>query len=305
MFGIGLKVGSVLIFLSMASFVKGAGDVPPGQIVFFRSFFAILPILVFLIARRQLVIGMKTKRPLAHLRRGLIGATGMGFGFFALTQLPLPEAVTIGYAGPIFIVVLSAIVLKEVVRIYRWTAVALGLFGVGIIVAPRLTILAGGFDSMSGSTLGVFASLMGAMIAGFASLAVRDLTTTERSATIVFYFSLTTTILSLLTIPFGWVMPTPQQAALLIGAGITGGIAQIMLTESFRHAEMSVIAPFEYTSMIFSILIGYWFFGDIVTWQTLVGGLIVVGAGIFIILRERALGLQQARMRDRASRFGS
>ena len=224
----------------------------------------------------------------------------MGFGFFALTQLPLPEAVTIGYAGPIFIVVLSAVVLKEVVRIYRWTAVALGLCGVGIIVAPRLTHPGRRvrFDVRLDPRR--LRSLMSAMIAGFASLAVRDLTTTERSATIVFYFSLTTSILALLTIPFGWVMPTPQQAALLIGAGITGGIAQIMLTESFRHAEMSVIAPFEYTSMIFSIMIGYWFFGDIVTWQTLVGGLIVVSAGIFIILRERALGLQQARMREQA-----
>lgn len=305
MLGIGLKVGSVLIFLAMASLVKAAGDIPPGEIVFYRSFFALAPILVFLVLRGQLVTGMKTKRPMAHLKRGLIGATGMGFGFYALTQLPLPEAVTIGYAGPLFIVVLSALVLRETVRLYRWSAVVLGLAGVGIIVTPQLTLLSGGAEAISGSTLGAVASLLGALIAGFASLAVRDLTKTERSATIVFYFSLTTTILSLLTLPFGWVMPDPGPAAMLIGAGICGGIAQIMLTESFRHAEMSVIAPFEYTSLIFSIMIGYWVFGDLVTWQTVVGGSIVVASGIFIILRERALGLKQARMRDRASRFGS
>ncbi len=304
MVGIGMKVTSVLVFLVMASLVKGADGIPPGELVFFRSLFALAPILVFLGIRGQIPSGLKTDRPLAHLRRGLIGATGMGCGFFALTQLPLPEAVTIGYAAPLFIVIVSVLVLKEVVRVYRWTAVLLGLVGVAIIVSPRLTLLSGGIGAMSGATLGAVMALCGAVIAAFASLAVRDLTRTERSATIVFYFSLTTTAASLFTLPFGWVMPTPAQAAMLIGAGIAGGIGQILLTESFRRADMSIIAPFEYTSLVFSLLIGFWVFSEVPTWQTLVGATIVVASGIFIILRERALGIKMARLRDQAARIG-
>ncbi len=302
MFGIGLKVSSVLVFLFMSSLLKSADGVPAGELVFFRSFFALPPILIFLASRRELIIGMKTKRPWAHLRRGLIGATVMGFNFFALTQLPLPEATTIGYATPLIIVVLSALILKETVRIYRWSAVLLGLIGVGIIVSPRLTVFGSGVSLMSGETLGAMSAMCGAMLGGFASLAVRDLTRTERSATIVFYFSITTTIVSLFTIPFGWVMPTPTQALMLVTAGFAGGIAQILMTECYRQADMSVVAPFEYTSLIFSILIGLWVFGEVPTWQMLVGGVIVVAAGVFIILRERALGIKQAKLRDQASR---
>src|SRR5690606_12627077 len=97
-------------------------------------------------------------------------------------------------------------------------------------------------------------------------------------------------LIVLVTIPFGWVMPTPTQALFLVGAGIAGGVGQILLTESYRHADMSVVAPFEYTSLVFSILIGYFAFGDVPTWQMLVGGVIVIGSGLFIIWRERRLG---------------
>ena len=305
MFGIGLKVTSVLIFLMMSSLLKGADGIPPGELVFFRSFFALLPILGFMIMTGNFPAGIKTAHPIGHLRRGLIGGLAMGCNFFALTQLPLPEAVTISYGAPLLIVVLSAVVLKEVVRIYRWTAVVIGLVGVAIIVSPRLTLFSDGDTAMTGATLGTIAALFGVLLMSFASLAIRQLTSTERSVTIAFYFMTTATLLALLTLPFGWVMPSPTQAAMLIGAGIAGGIAQILLTESFRHADMSVIAPFEYTSLVFSIMIGYWIFGDIVTWQTVVGASIVVASGIFIILRERALGIKLAKLRDQSARLGS
>jgi drug/metabolite transporter (DMT)-like permease len=121
-------------------------------------------------------------------------------------------------------------------------------------------------------------------------LLVRKLVDTERSATIVFYFLASSSVIALATIPFGWVMPTPLQAVFLIGAGLFGGTAQILLTESYRHADMSVVAPFEYTSLVFSVIVGFLAFGDVPTWQMLVGGLIVVGSGLFIIYRERQLG---------------
>lgn len=295
--GIGLKLASVGVFLIMISLLKASPGFPPGEMVFFRSLFAIPPIFVFLAMRGQIGLGMRTTRPLGHLMRGLVGACSMGLSFFALTQLALPETVAIGYATPLLIVVLSAVVLKEQVRLYRWSAVMVGLVGVAIIMLPRLSVFSGGADALSGATLGAAAAFLAAFFAANASLMVRQLVETERSATIVFYFSVTSSVLALLTLPFGWVWPTPEQAAVLIGAGIAGGIAQIFLTECYRYADMSVIAPFEYASLVLSIVIGYWIFAEVPTADMLLGSLIVMAAGIFIILREHQLGLERARAR--------
>ena len=299
MLGIGLKVASVTVMLVMSSLLKATQNIPPGQLAFYRSVFAILPIVLFLAYRRELVDGFKTKRPLAHVGRSLIGVGGMGCGFYALTKLPLPEAISINYTTPLLIVVFGALFLNEKVRLYRWSAVIAGLIGVSIIVWPRLTIFANG--GMDDTALGAIVALAGCVFAASAMLTVRSLLQTERSATIVLYFSIGCSLMALLTIPFGWVSPTPTQLAMLIGAGIAGGIGQILLTESFRHADVSLVAPFEYTSLIFSIAIGYLFFADIPTVETLVGGAILVGAGIFIILRERQLGLERRKQKEVAT----
>lgn len=293
MLAIGLKVTSVVVFLVMASLLKGTQTVPPGQLVFFRSLFAVLPILVFLAWRRELVEGFKTRRPWGHLARSIVGVGGMGCGFFALTRLPLPESIAINYAMPLVIVILGAVFLKETVRLYRWSAVLVGLLGVGVIVWPRLTL----FGSVAGPTpdeaLGAVVALIGCVFAGFAAITVRTLVQTERSATIVLYFSLITSVIALVSAPFGWVWPTPTQWWMLVGAGIAGGIAQILLTESYRHADVSLIAPFEYTSLIFGIGVGYLFFSEVPTVPMLVGSAIVVASGLFIIFRERQLGLER------------
>ncbi|MBN9314622.1 MAG: DMT family transporter [Devosia sp.] len=295
MTGIAFKLSSVCVFLGMSSLLKASEGVPAGQLVFFRSFFAILPIIVYLIWKSELGVGLKTKHPLSHLMRGLVGTGGMMTGFFALTQLPLAEAITISYATPLLIVVFSAVFYHEHVRLYRWSAVLVGLVGVIVIIWPRLTVFSGGIADMSGATLGAISALIAAGFAATAMVLVRKLVETERSATIVLYFSVMSSALGLATIPFGWVMPTPEQFALLVGAGIFGGIGQILLTESYRHADMSVIAPFEYASLILSIAIGYFVFQDVPTVQMLFGGAIVVGSGLFIIYREHKLGLERKR----------
>jgi drug/metabolite transporter (DMT)-like permease len=298
MAGIGLKVASVAVFLSMASLLKASEGIPPGQLVFFRSFFAILPIVLFLIARGEFVAGLKTKRPLGHLGRGLVGVCGMGLGFFALTQLPLPEAVAIQYAMPLLIVVFGAVFLKETVRLYRWSAVAVGMVGVGIILWPRLGVFAGSSGPMNALTVGALAALLSSVFGAFATILVRNLVQTERSATVVLYFSITCSFVALVTVPFGWVWPTPTQAAMLVGAGIAGGIGQILVTESYRHADVSVVAPFEYTSLLLSIVVGYFVFRDVPTLEMLIGAVIVVGAGIFIIYREHRLGIETRKARE-------
>lgn len=291
LFGIALKVAAVGIFLAMATLLKSTHDIPAGELVFFRSLFAIIPIVAFLIYRGEMQTGWKTQRPLGHLWRGFIGVFGQGFGFYALTQLPLAESTALNYTLPLLIVIASAIVLREEVRLYRWSAVVIGFIGVGIIIWPRLTLLGGGVVTTGTNPgLGAIAALASCVFATFAFLQIRRLTETERSSTIVFYYSITCSLLALLTSPFGWIWPSAGDAVMLVIAGICGGIAQVLLTESFRHADMSVLAPFEYASLIFSIIIGYALFGDVPTLTMVLGSLILVGAGIFIIFREHQLG---------------
>lgn len=294
--GIALKIASVAVFVAMSALIKAGGQLPSGQIVFFRSFFAILPIVVMLAWSGELRGSLRTGTPLGHIARGTVGVLSMGLGFFALTRLPLPEAIMLNYAQPLLVVVFSALFLGETIRIYRWSAVAVGIVGVVIISWPKLTLFSQG-DMDNDQTLGVAAALAAAAMSAVAMLLIRRLVQTERTSTIVLWFSLTASVMSLLTIPFGWQALSWPQVAALVLAGICGGIAQIMMTEAYRHAEASTVAPFEYTSMILGITVGYFAFGDVPTAYTIVGGLIVVAAGILIIWRERQLGLERGRAR--------
>lgn len=295
--GITLKIFSVAVFVGMSTCIKAAGTVPAGQIVFFRSFFAIFPIIAFLAFKGKLGTAFSTKRPLNHIARGVVGVCAMGLGFFALTRLPLPEAITLNYAQPLLVVVFSSIFLGEAIRVYRWSAVAVGLVGVLIISWPELTLLSSDEALDDQEVLGVIAALVAAAISAVAMLLVRNLVQSERTATIVLWFSVTASVMALLSLPFGWQALTPLQAGLLVAAGFCGGLGQILMTSAYRHAEASVVAPFEYTSMILGVVVGYLVFGDVATLNMLVGGVIVVAAGIFIIWRERQLGLQRTRTR--------
>ncbi|MBD3763164.1 MAG: DMT family transporter [Rhodobacterales bacterium] len=294
--GIALKTGSVLVFVVMATVIKAVSDtVPPGQAVFFRSAFAIPVIVAWLWWRRELATGFRTVQPMGHLWRGFVGTMAMGLGFAGLGYLPLPEVTAIGYAAPLLTVVFAAMFLGEEVRVFRISAVGLGLVGVLIVLSPRLTVLDGG--GTTAEALGALLVLGGAVFAALAQVFVRKLVMTEGTASIVFWFSVSATVMSLVTLPFGWVVPSPGQAALLVTAGLLGGIGQILLTSSYREADASVIAPFEYVSMIFALAIGYALFDEVPTLTMLGGAAIVVTAGILIIWRERQLGLERARQR--------
>jgi drug/metabolite transporter (DMT)-like permease len=300
MVGIGFKVASVCVFVAMSSLLKGAEGIPVGQLVFFRSFFAIFPIVAYLAFTHQLRGVFHTKEGFSHVWRGLIGVSSMSFSFYALTKLPLPEAIALNYAGPLFVVVFSAILLHEPVRIYRWSAVMIGLIGVLVILWPRMSVFSSGQLGMD-ETLGALAALAGAGCGAIAMLLVRRLVQTERTPTIVIYFSVTSSVMALFSIPFGWALPTPAEAAMLVGAGFAGGVAQIFLTNCYRYAEMSTIAPFEYTSMLLGLAIGYLIFGEVPTLQMIVGSTIVIGAGIFIIYREHRLVVAERNRRAQAA----
>ena len=300
--GIIFKVLSVCMFMGMASLVKAASaDVPPGQAVFFRSFFALPIILGWLAIRHELRDGWKTKNHMGHFWRGLVGTSAMGLGFTGLGLLPLPEVTAIGYAAPLLVVVFAAMFLNENVRIFRLSAVAMGMVGVLIVLSPRLSV---GASLNTSETLGAVVVLMGAVLAALAQVFVRKLVATEGTAAIVFWFTITSSVMALFTLPWGWVVPSWQVAAMLIMAGLLGGIGQILLTSSYRYADASLVAPFDYTSMILALLIGYFIFDEVPTGTMLIGAGIVIAAGVLIIWRERALGLQRAQQRKATGNVG-
>jgi drug/metabolite transporter (DMT)-like permease len=181
------------------------------------------------------------------------------------------------------------------VRAYRWTAVVVGFAGVLIMLSPHLSAGTMGRGLDAGPAIGAMFSLLGAFCSAGATIQVRRLTQIEKTGAIVFYFSLLTTVLGLVTILLGWRMPPPDHLALLILIGILGGIGQILLTQSYRFADTSIIAPFEYTTMIWTLLFGWFVFGELPTSAVTVGASIVAGAGLFVLWRERQLGLRRAK----------
>ena len=292
--GIALKLLAVFVFTIMASLIKAtSSDVPPGEAVFFRSFFALPVILGWLALRGDLSTGLRTKLPLGHLWRGLIGVSAMGFGFAALGFLPLPEVTVLGFAAPLLTVVLAALLLGERLRLFRISAVLLGLVGVVAVMWPRLTLA----DVDRLAAIGVACVLMSALLRAIATIHIPRLVATEETSAIVFYFSLTATVFSLFSIPFGWTWPSLPALMMLIGAGILGGFGQIFLTSAYRNAEAALLAPFDYASILFAILFGYVFFDEVPTNAVIIGSVIVIAAGVLIIWRERQLGLQRGKAR--------
>ncbi len=292
-----LKLASVLVFTTMSTCIKAVSPaIPPGEAVFFRSFFALVPILAYLGYQGALASAFETHHPFGHVWRCALGSISMGLSFLSLGLLPLPEVIAIGYASPLLATIFASIFLGEQVRLYRWSAVMIGLVGVLIVLSPRLSFFSHG-DVGRTEFIGASAVLGGAVFGAFAMVAVRKLVQVERTATIVFYFSVFTSIAGLATLPFGWARPSLEQAVILVSAGILGGVGQILLTESYRHADASTIAPFDYTSMLFGLAIAYFLFGELPTPIMLAGASIVVCAGLFIIFREHQLGLERARAR--------
>ncbi|WP_341368058.1 DMT family transporter [Yoonia sp. BS5-3] len=301
--GILFKILSVCMFMGMASLIKAASiEVPPGQAVFFRSFFALPIIFGWLAMRGDLRNGWKTQKPMGHVWRGLVGTCAMGLGFTGLGLLPLPEVTAIGYAAPLLVVIFAAMFLNEEVRAFRLSAVAMGMIGVLIVLSPRLSV---GTGLNVSETLGAVVVLMGAVMAALAQVFVRKMVATETTAAIVFWFTITSTVMSLFTLPWGWVLPSWTMAGLLIMAGLLGGLGQIFLTSSYRYADASLVAPFDYTSMILALTIGYFIFDEAPSATMLFGAGIVIAAGVLIIWRERRLGLQRAEQRKATGNIGA
>ncbi|WP_338564359.1 DMT family transporter [Erwinia sp. E_sp_B04_7] len=289
--GVLLKLLSALCATLMLACVKGLeGSIPTGEVIFFRSFVALFPLLFWLKLQGNILPQIKTRNLFGHLIRGFSGTGGMYFNYMALVYISLADATAISYAAPLFTVILAALLLKESVSASRWLAVVIGFSGILIMLSAYLSeggsVLAGsGVDLTAG--LGILLALMAALCTAVSLVQIRFLNGIEHPGAIVFYFSLMTMLIGLSTLFFGWVVPDRMQLLLLVGCGFFGGMAQILVTLSLRYADASLLAPFDYTTLVWSMLIGYLFLNSFPGIPTIAGAAVVAAAGIFTVWSER------------------
>ncbi len=284
--GIVLKLLWALSATLMLACVRGLhGAIPTGEVVFFRSVFALLPLLIWYGTRGELGTVVRTRSVTSHFGRGLSGTGGMFFNYMALAYIPLAQATAFSYAAPLFTVIFAAVLLREVVRIYRWSAVAIGFAGVLVMLIPALAAAGSGAGQQVFLT-GAGAALVAAACSALSVIQIRRMTASESPGAIVFWFAVLTTLIGASTAIFGWEMPDTQQAMLLIGCGLFGGLQQVLVTLALREAHASLLAPFDYSTMIWSVLIGWLAFSVVPDVTTLVGSVIVIGAGLFTLWRE-------------------
>jgi drug/metabolite transporter (DMT)-like permease len=275
------QLGFLYMFLSVCTFsvmdllVKWSSDYPTGEVLFFRGFFGLLPT-YFLIPKNKLKTFYTTKRSKEHLFRCLMGLMALIAIVIALRELPLAVVVSLSYAAPLFITVLSIFLLSEKVGVFRWLAVLIGFVGVIIIAEP-------GFKGMNYL---YFLPLIFCIGMAFVTITIRKLSTTEPIWLISIFFTITISIAGLATIPMGWIMPNFQDFILLALIGVTGGSANLFLTQSYKLSEVSLVAPLKYMALVFAIGFGYLIWNEIPTAKTLVGASLVILASLIIFKRE-------------------
>ena len=266
---------SVCAFSIMDIIVKWSEAYPLGQVLFFRGFFGV--ILYFIIMPRDRIKNFYlTKRPGLHFLRCMSGLIALVAIFIALRNLPLATVVSISFAAPIFTTIFSIFLLSEKVGIFRWIAVLVGFIGILIITEP-------GFSSFNIYFIYPIIFCLGL---SYVAIAIRQLSTTEPVWLISLYFSIAITLVSLVTLPYGWVMPNFGDLLLLMLIGVFGGVANLWLGQSYKLAEVSLVSPLKYLALVFAITFGYFIWDEIPSFKTLLGASLVIISSIIIFRRE-------------------
>ena len=279
--GIAYMLLAVGLFAVMDAMIKWLGEVyPTVQLVFFRSAFAFIPI-AFVVAGTGLRQALRINNGWGHVFRCVVGIGSMGAYFYCFPRMPLADMIAITFAAPIFVTALSMPMLGEKVGPRRWSAILVGFVGVLIIVQPGES----GFEPIA------LIALLGTLFYALAAIAVRKLSRTDSSVSIVISFTLCSTLVSSAFLPFNWVTPSLPDLFMLIGVGLIGGLAQIAMTNAFRYAEVSLVVPFEYSAMLWAALLGFFFWGEIPGNHVWLGVVIVIASGLYILYREAHLGL--------------
>ena len=275
-------VGSVVCFSIMDICVKWLDYYPVGQVLFLRFFIGFIPIF-FIIPKEKLLSFYKTTRPGLHAFRAFTGAAAIIALFIGLRELPLADVVSLTFGGPIFVTVASIFFLSEKVGIKRWSAVFLGFIGMLLIVQPAFIDL--NFYYITPIIFCIFFACV--------AISVRSLSKTEPNYRIAFYFTFLCSLLCIVTIFKGdWVLPNKIDFLIFIIMGLCGSIANLLLTQSYRLAEASLVTPIKYLSLVFAIVFGFLIWSEIPKLLTLFGALLVITSSLIIFMRENKLKKQ-------------
>ena len=278
------QLGFFYMFISVCAFslmdviVKWSDAYPIGQVLFFRGFCGIIPIL-FLIPRDRFNDFYKTTKPFLHFKRCLAGLIALISIFIALRNLPLATVVSITFAAPIFTTLFSIFLLNEKVGFYRWLAVLVGFIGIVIISEPGLSSLNFYYIYPIIFCLGL----------SYVAIAIRKLSFTEPVWLISFFFSFSIMILSFFSFYQDWIMPSLIDLFLLSLIGILGGLANLWLSQSYKFSEVSLVTPLKYLALVFAIIFGYFIWNEVPTFKTLLGALLVILSSLIIFRREMTL----------------
>jgi drug/metabolite transporter (DMT)-like permease len=280
--GIMVKLLASLCFVAVAGIIKYLATFPAGQILFMRSVVPAVGIIIYLCLAGKFYQA-RTGHIHSHAIRATMGALALFCWFIALRLLPLPDVQALLYLTPVVNVVMAWLILGERSGPYRIGALVVGIVGMAVIMASKVTME----FSESAAILGALLCFGHSIFMSLAIIQVRQLTRTELPITIVLYFSVFATIFSLATLPFGWVMPTWEEFWLLIAIGVVGGLGQMLFTLSYRFAPVSIVAPFEYVSLIYAIIIAAIVFNEHASASTLIGAAMIVTGGLVVFVREQ------------------
>jgi drug/metabolite transporter (DMT)-like permease len=275
-------VASVICFSIMDICVKWLDYYPVGQVLFLRFFIGFIPIF-FIIPKNKLFSFYKTNRPGLHAFRAVTGALAIIALFYGLRELPLADVVSLTFGGPIFVTIASIFFLSEKVGVKRWFAVFLGFIGMLLIIQPAFVNL----------NYYYFSPIIFCIFFACVAISVRSLSKTEANYTIAFYFTFLCTTIGLCSIFFvDWIMPTKIDFLIFTILGLCGSMGNLLLTQSYRLAEASLVTPIKYLSLIFAILFGFIIWSEIPKFITLIGAALVILSSLIIFIRESQLKKQ-------------
>ncbi len=267
-----------LFFSVMSVLIKMLGArLDSFEIAFFRALFGLLAVLPFVC--RGGIGELKTRYPLKHFVRALIGVGAMFCGFYAITHLTLADSVAFSFTKPLFLIPLAVLFLSEKVRARRWTATAIGFAGAVIMLRP-------GGDM----ELAALLALAGALLVAVVTVLIKQLSATDRPTTILFYFGVCATVLTALPAALVWISPTWQEVAMMAAVGALGAFAQHCMIRGFAVGEATAVAPFDYMRLIFAVALGFIFFFEVPDLWTVVGAAVIMGSTLYIAQREASLG---------------
>ena len=269
---------SVLFFVLMSVCIKATGDnLPLFEVVFFRSFFALIPLFLVIFYFNLKITSINNYK--LHFFRGLVGVAAMSLFFISLRSVPLIEMQTISYSSVFFISILSIFFLGEKIGYRRVIAIIVGFIGVVIILKPDVNLFS------NYSVLPLLASIFLSM----AVIILKKILLTNNNILSVWTFTLFATLFSLFFFNEDWIWPNNFDLVLLIASGILGFVAQLCLSKSFQLADASVLAPLDFTSVIWAFLIGYIIFGEFLSREVLLGGPLILLSVGYIFYRETVL----------------